>query len=267
MRGRVMDTRPRPGAVFRGCMRKFLEPRPQGTECAVCPIRQFALFKVVPPSYLKDAQSRRTDQYHLPARRHLYEEGDPAEMAYTLFDGWMMLYRSHSDGARQGLRVALPGDFLGYMPPGEGRIHHAAQAITNVVVCGFRQPDLHEMMEKHTELAAHITRIHARYMVSCQSHMLGLGRKSAEQRIAYLIAELYHRLINRRLLPADSASMPFPLTQEMLGDMTGLTPVHTNRVMRKLRTDGVLATERQRLTILDHDRLLEIGEFSATEAE
>ena len=95
-------------------MSKLIEPRQQPTQCVVCPIRQRALFQVVPVSYIQDAQARRTDQYHLPARRHLYEEGDPPDMAYTLYDGWVMLYRSHSDGARQGLRIALPGDFLGY---------------------------------------------------------------------------------------------------------------------------------------------------------
>jgi len=73
---------------------------------------------VVPVSYIQDAQSRRTDQYRLAARRLLYEEGDPATMAYTLWEGWVMLYRADADGRRQGLRVALPGDFLGYMPPG-----------------------------------------------------------------------------------------------------------------------------------------------------
>ena len=153
------------------------------------------------------------------------------------------------------------------MPEGESRIHHSALAITNVVLCGFRQDGLHEMMQKHASLAAHITRIQARYMASCQSAMLGLGRKSAEQRIAYLIAELYFRQRNRQQLAEDDSSMPFPLTQEMLGDMTGLTPVHTNRVMRKLREDGVLQAERQRLTILDLDRLVAIGEFSRLDVE
>lgn len=248
-------------------MSKFIEPRQQPTQCVVCPIRQRALFQVVPVSYIEDAQARRTGQYHLPARRHLYEEGDPPDMAYTLYDGWMMLYRSHSDGSRQGLRVALPGDFLGYMPAGEHGIHHAALAITNVMVCGFRQDGLHEMMSKHSELAAHITRIQARYMASCQSALLGLGRKSAEQRIAYLIAELYFRQRNRQLLPENTCTMPFPLTQEMLGDMTGLTPVHTNRVMRRLRAEGVLEAARQRLTILDLQRLIEIGEFDHTSVE
>ncbi len=248
-------------------MSKLIEPRQHPTQCVVCPIRQRALFQVVPVSYIQDAQARRTDQYHLPARRHLYEEGDPPDMAYTLYDGWVMLYRSHSDGARQGLRIALPGDFLGYMPAGEHGMHHAALAITNSMLCGFKQAGLHEMMEKHSELAAHITRIQARYMASCQSAMLGLGRKSAEQRIAYLVAELYFRQRNRQLLPEDASSMPFPLTQEMLGDMTGLTPVHTNRVMRKLREDGVLEAGRQRLAILDLDRLVAIGEFYQLDVE
>lgn len=248
-------------------MANFIEVRQQATQCAVCPIRQRALFQVVPASYIQDAQSRRTDQYHLPARRHLYEEGDPADMAYTLFDGWMMLYRSHSDGGRQGLRIALPGDFIGYMPAGDPAIHHSALAITNVVVCGFKQADLHEMMSTHSEMAAHIACIQSRYMASCQSAMLGLGRKTAEQRIAYLIAELYFRQRNRQLLAEGSLAMPFPLTQEMLGDMTGLTPVHTNRVMRKLREEGVLQAQRQRLAIQDLERLQEIGEFTRTDVE
>jgi CRP-like cAMP-binding protein len=56
-------------------------------------------------------------------------------------------------------------------------------------------------------------------------------------------------------------NMPFPLTQEMLGELTGLTPVHTNRVLRKLRTDGVMVCERQRIQVLDLPRLLEVAEY------
>jgi len=248
-------------------MPRSLEPRPNRTRCADCPIRERALFQVVPVDYINDAESNRTDQYTLPARRHLFEEGAPASMAFTLFEGWMLLYRSHSDGGRQGLRIALPGDFIGYMPPDEPVLHHSALAITPSVLCGFRQDDLHNMLDSHAGLAAHITRIQARYMASCQSAMLGLGRKTAEQRIAYLIAELYFRLRNRQQIDTDELGMPFPITQEMLGDMTGLTPVHTNRVLRRLRADKVFTAERQRLVVHDLEKLQEIGEFSNTKVE
>ena len=57
------------------------------TRCADCPIRQKALFQVVADDYLHDAESRRSAQYQLPARSHLYQENHPATMAYTLFEG------------------------------------------------------------------------------------------------------------------------------------------------------------------------------------
>jgi len=248
-------------------MYNSLKPRPERTRCASCPVRERALFQVVPAEYINDAESKRTDQYTLDARRHLYEEGAAASMAYTLFSGWMLLYRAHSDGGRQGLRIALPGDFIGYAPPGETKLHHSALAITDSVLCGFRQDDLHQMLNTHAGLAFHITRIQARYMASCQSAMLGLGRKSAEQRIAYLVAELYYRLRNRQQLAEDELVMPFPITQEMLGDMTGLTPVHTNRVVRKLREEGIFTAERHRLVIHDLPALRELGEFTNLNVE
>jgi CRP-like cAMP-binding protein len=137
----------------------------------------------------------------------------------------------------------------------------SALAITEVTVCGFRQADLHAMVDSHVDIARQITNIQAHYLSTCESNVLGLGRKTAEQRIAHTVADLYHRLDRRAEVDSDALSMPFPLTQEMLGELTGLTPVHTNRVLRKLRNDGVMISERQRVKILDLPRLLELGEY------
>ena len=49
----------------------------------------------------------------------------------------------------------------------------------------------------------------------------------------------------------------------MLGELTGLTPVHTNRVLRKLRSDGVMLCERQHVEILDLERLVEVADYRA----
>lgn len=237
------------------------EVRPAPTQCAVCPIRQKALFQVVADDYLHDAEQRRTAQYRLAARSQLYQESSPATMAYTLYEGWLLLYRTHSDGSRQGLRVALPGDFVGYAPLSDSTYSHGAMAITDAVVCAFRQADLHKMIDSHIDIARQITSIQARYLATCESNVLGLGRKSAEQRIAHAVADLYHRLDRRAEVDGATHTMPFPLTQEMLGELTGLTPVHTNRVLRKLRTDGIMLCERQRIEIFDLQGLMELGEY------
>ncbi len=242
------------------------EMRSPPTRCNDCPIREKALFQVVADRYLADAESRRTAQYSLAARATLYQEGAPPTMAYTLFSGWLMLYRNHSDGSRQGLRIALPGDFVGYMPVPISGYSHGAFAVTQAVVCAFRQHDLHAMMEDHVDLARHITSIQAHYIAACETSMLGLGRKSAKERIAYVVAELYHRLAARGEIDREGQLMPFPLTQEMLGELTGLTPVHTNRVLRKLRLDGFMTAERHRIHIPDVGRLCELADYEPPEA-
>ena len=242
---------------------KLNEVRQAPTRCAECPIREKALFQVVADEYLSEAESRRMGQYSLGARHLLYQEGAPSTIAYTLFDGWIMLFRTHSDGSRQGLRIALPGDFVGYMPEDDSTYSHSAMAIGDVVVCGFRQADLHAMIDRDADIARQITSIQARYLSICESNVLGLGRKTAEQRIAFTIADLYHRLLQLGMTESGRPDMPFPLTQEMLGELTGLTPVHTNRVLRKLREDEVMVCERQRVQIMDLPRLVKLGEYEA----
>jgi CRP/FNR family transcriptional regulator len=60
--------------------------------------------------------------------------------------------------------------------------------------------------------------------------------------------------------------MLLPVTQEQIGDATGLTGVHVNRVLARLSADGVLEFHYHRLKILDPDRLLEIADVSPQSA-
>jgi CRP/FNR family transcriptional regulator len=229
------------------------------TPCERCPIRARALFQVVSDDYLREAQQRRVGQYRLRAKEHLYRENDEAPLAYTVYEGWLLLYRPVSDGARQGLRVALPGDFIGYRELHGSRVSHSAVALTAATLCGFRHQDLERMLHDHPRLAIQLANFQQRDMTSCQSHMLGLGRKRAEGRVAFLLLELYHRMRLRGA--AEGNSIPFPLTQEVIGDLTGLTVVHTNRVMQRLRAAGLLSCAQRKLEILDEAELAKIGEF------
>lgn len=242
---------------------KMTEVHTDPVRCLDCPIREQALFQVLSDDYLEHAEQRRSGQYLVGARAHLYLESAPATMAFTLYEGWLMLYRAHADGSRQGLRIALPGDFVGYVPASSTVYSHSALAITDVVACGFRQSDLHAMIDHRLEIARAVDGIQAHNLALCEANLLGLGRKTAEQRIAHLVLDLYHRLLRYSPGEPPPRSIPFPLTQEMLGELTGLTPVHTNRVLRKLRLDGVMLCERHRVEILDLPRLSRIGDYRA----
>ena len=73
-----------------------------------------ALFRDVPEAELGWTQGFRDAQYQLSAREILFQEGETAHSLYTLFDGWMILFKILANGKRQILRFLLPGDLRRY---------------------------------------------------------------------------------------------------------------------------------------------------------
>jgi transcription initiation factor IIE alpha subunit len=59
----------------------------------------------------------------------------------------------------------------------------------------------------------------------------------------------------------EEESFVLPLTQAELADTTGMTTVHINRTLQRLRKDKLIATHRGRLKILDFNKLAELGGF------
>jgi CRP-like cAMP-binding protein len=90
-------------------------------------------------------------------------------------------------------------------------------------------------------------------------HIVDLGRRSALERIAHFFLELLYRLQAVEL--ADEFSYTIPLTQELIGDILGLSVPHVNRVLRRLREDNLVVVEDQRVTIKDLDALAELADF------
>jgi CRP-like cAMP-binding protein len=86
-----------------------------------------------------------------------------------------------------------------------------------------------------------------------------LGRLDAVGRVAHLLTEIYFRLaaVGR----AGDMSFPLALTQQDLGEACGLTSVHVNRTLRRLREEGLADFSRGKVTIMDLPRLSRVAEF------
>lgn len=79
--------------------------------------------------------------------------------------------------------------------------------------------------------------------------IVSMGRRSSLERVAHLMCELYIRARNIGLAGSDRAELP--LTPIVLGDALGLTPVHINRVLSRLRTDGIMELSGGVLVVAD----------------
>ncbi|MDG2520642.1 helix-turn-helix domain-containing protein [Caulobacter segnis] len=79
--------------------------------------------------------------------------------------------------------------------------------------------------------------------------------------MAHLVCELYHRLAAASL--AASEVMELPLTQTDLADCPGLSAVHVNRTLQKLRRSGLLSLGVKTAELLDLPALEAVASFSA----
>jgi CRP-like cAMP-binding protein len=89
-----------------------------------------------------------------------------------------------------------------------------------------------------------------------------MGRRDSQKRVAHLMCELYVRARNVGL--TGDGCFEMPLTQAVIGDALGLTGVHVNRVLRKLRLTGAMELSAGSLIIADVGRLAAIAGFDDT---
>lgn len=230
------------------------------TQCTDCSIRRLALFKGVPEEDLSWTQEFRTNQYKLKAKKTLYKESENSEYMFTLYHGWVMQSVTLSNGKRQVTRISMPGDFLGFQADLNGPMCHTAVALTDTVLCAFPRKDIKKLFKKNPDLAMRMADMIARDGSFSQNQLVGIGQKTAEERIAYLCVELFCRM---KFIYGDNITneMEFPLTQEDLGDTLGLTQIHVNRTLKSLREQGLMEIKNKRLTIHNEAELKILGSF------
>jgi CRP-like cAMP-binding protein len=221
-----------------------------------------ALFEPLAAAQLEAMQTHRLEQREYPAGALIYSQDARLDESFTLFQGWVILHRTLSDGRRQVLRFALPGDFIGFQPDPDGPILHSAQALTTVRVCVFKRDALMDMFREHPVLAIQMAWITSRDEAIAHDHLTSLGRRPAKERIAQLFLELHHRLGARG--PVDErAGIPLPLKQEHIADALGLTTIHVNRTLRALRESGLAVLRGGMLRIQNRAALVEMTGFRA----
>lgn len=216
--------------------------------CDACPWRQGDIFTAISPADIAAITRFKKDHINVPAGRTLVRRDARQAAFYTLFRGWAYRYAT-VNGGRQIFNFCLPGDLVAIQAPLTGRVPYSVQTLTDASLCVFECDALETLFEQHPRIGLQIARLAAAEAALMEVHLATIGRRSAESRVAYLLAELYTRLRQRKM--TDQNTCVLPLTQEHLADALGLSTVHVSRMLRVLSDDGLARLDRGRLTILD----------------
>ena len=194
-----------------------------------------------------------------PAGMELVRETHPLN-ARILVSGWAARVRDLADGRRQIIGLVLPGDGVGVCRRPQPISQCPVVALTPIqtleatpILRAIADPAAYPGLSIAVDLAAALDE------VWLMEQIVRLGRLTAYERLAHLIMEIRFRLTTPET-DADGR-LPFPLTQEMLADVTGLSMVHVNRTLQQLRREKLIEVGQGRLRVLDSQALTSIADF------
>lgn len=193
---------------------------------------------------------------------YIVREGDKPTHSCLLRSGFVFRHKMVASGARQILAIHMDGDIVDLQNSLLETADHSVQALGRANVAfipresirkiAFERPAIGMAMWYDTLVDGSIFR----------EWLANVGRRDARTRIAHLLCEFALRM-NAAGLNSRSR-YELPMSQEELGDCTGLTSVHVNRTLRSMDADKLVVRTRRSVIIEDWKRLAEAGDFQST---
>ena len=180
-------------------------------------------------------------------------ESDSSRELFVVRSGWLHSSVVLGNGSRQIMRFHFKGDIIGLPLLAFRDSPETVTTVTESVLRPFGRDRLAAIIAEHPRLSALLLALSVSGRVALADRLASIGRTSARTRVSSLLCEIHRRLNVLGL--CDNGVFQLPLTQEDIGDATGLTAVHVNRMMRALAEDGVIERNGSQLRILDEGRL------------
>lgn len=193
------------------------------------------------------------------AGTEIIRAGQNHKSMYIIEEGWAAHYKLLADGRQQILNISLPGDFICLDATVLKTAEHSINAITDLVVSRLSPEKILDIFSHSPRLAAILcwSSVHDGAILAEQ--IVRVGRRNAYESIAHLLLEFLRRLDIIGM--TNNNTFHFPLTQELLADTLGLTTVHVNRTIRRLRKDNLIEYSDNKMTILNLKKLRQVAGF------
>ena len=195
----------------------------------------------------------------VPARTDLIREGAKPSNVFLVVDGFACRYKILPTGKRHIMAYLLPGDFCDLHVFILEAMDHNLGTLSACSVVEIPRSEILALLERPA-LARAVWMATMADEGTLREWLVNLGSRPAEERVAHLLCELLFRLRVVGMSVGDSYELP--LTQNEIADTMGLSAVHVNRVIQRLRKEKLITLKEHSLVILDIARLTSFAGFT-----
>lgn len=177
----------------------------------------------------------------------IYGEDQLAEHIYVVLSGTVRVCKLLGDGRRQIERFCFAGDVFGLETAQRHRF--SAEAVSECKLVRVKRSILFARATDDAELSHALWKLTAAELGRTQSHLLVLGRKTAQERVATFLLEMSERAESRRD-GAQGVEVTLPMSRQDIADFLGLTIETVSRTLTHLEEVAAIALPSSRRVLL-----------------
>jgi len=227
------------------------------TNCDTCPLRKLDLFDPISDEELEFMQGFKTGELKAEPGSEILAEGASSTQLYTALSGMGVRYKTVEDGRRQVVGFVLPGDFVGLQSGIMGEMQHSVEATTTMTLCAFNRSNIWSLFKSQPSRAFDLTHLAAREEQLLGEALVTIGQMSGVARVSWALYRFYQRLSALEL--KKNGRVPLPYRQQDLADAVGLSLVHTNKTLTRLREAGVATWQDDALVVHKENELAQLA--------
>lgn len=220
--------------------------------CSICALSQLCLPAGIDGEELLQLDTAVLKRRPLLRGQSLFEDGTPFHALYVVRVGSFKTFISSASGEMQVLGFHLPGEIIGFDALADDRHRCTAEALEQASVCEVPFNRLDEVARQIPGLHRQLLRIASREVVKDHEHLVMMGRKQAQERLAIMLRSLSDR--HRRLHRVHD-DVVLTMSRQDLANYLGLVVETVSRLFTRFEDMGVLSVDRKRIRILDFQKL------------
>ena len=187
----------------------------------------------------------------------VFSEGMPVDRFYLLLDGHIRVVRNTQGGDQIIVLHIAAGQLFG-IGIALGHKTYPATAMTADECLTLTWPNnlWSEFTSRYDGFATETYKVVGERMGEMTTTIVEMATKQVEQRVASAILRLITQT-GRKV--KSGVEINFPITRQNLSDMTGTTLFTVSRLLSAWEKDGIVASERRKITVTEPDRLAALG--------
>ena len=189
---------------------------------------------------------------HRPGANILLE-GQPSDTIHLIVSGGMARYKTTMEGGRTIVWLGLPREFANLGLLWFDKVNYGMFALGQTRSLCLSASKLHHVLKEQPDIAVAFG-----WLISAENMMLGervqsLARLSARERLLLFLCETGYRshALEEETTGGLGDSFEIGVTQAQLADLLGLTPVHVNRTIQTLISEGMVARQQKKWRLLN----------------